>query len=57
MGFNKVGDSTLTKVMTIKDGQLLDVRVAKCIKCGKDTAECTCTSDVEEKKDESAGQD
>ena len=43
--FNKVGDSTVLKVMTIKQGSATDVQIAKCLKCGKTADECHCSTE------------
>jgi hypothetical protein len=43
--FNKIGDSTLLKVQTIKQGSTSDVLIAKCTKCGKPADVCRCSTD------------
>lgn len=43
--FNKIGDSTLLKVQTIKHGSTSDVLVSKCTKCGKPADICHCSTD------------
>lgn len=51
--FSKVGDSPVLKVMTIKQGKEVDVKVAKCTKCGQTTDSCHCVEDLKaEEKDE-----
>jgi len=37
--FSKVGDSQITKVMTVKNGNIQDTRKI-CTKCGKLVCEC-----------------
>lgn len=43
MAFNKIGDSAITKIMSVEDGKVKNV-CHKCAKCGREN--CICGLDT-----------
>jgi len=49
--FSKIGDSTIIKIMDVKDGKIAKVsEVHICQKCGKNP--CECSEEVKKKEKE-----
>lgn len=56
--FAKVGDSAITKIMSVENGTRKGELVVKCKKCGQPNEACTCKPIEKDTKDEQpAGKD